>query len=234
MPALAAAQRQEIADYREALRQELANLRTRIAPPAGNRISLKGRVFTLPDGSTHPGPIAAVVLDWRNSHRYWPQTYDPNQLADPVCFALSREFDALAPHPESPEPQAARCAICPKNVFGTAPNGKAKACKGGRRLAIVPPDADADAEPMLLDVSPTAISSFESYVLGLATEGKMPVEVVTHIGFKPDADYPSLLFAKPKPLTDRQLAVMIKLRAKAQAVLDAQGPSAGGDGDVPW
>jgi hypothetical protein len=52
MPAAATTQRQAIAEYREALRQELAALHTRIAPPAGNRISLKGRVFTMPDGST--------------------------------------------------------------------------------------------------------------------------------------------------------------------------------------
>jgi hypothetical protein len=39
MPAIAAAQRQAIAEYRQQLRQELAVLHTRIAPPAGNRIA---------------------------------------------------------------------------------------------------------------------------------------------------------------------------------------------------
>jgi hypothetical protein len=50
---------------------------------------------------------------------------------------------------------------------------------------------------MLLDASPTAISAFESYLLGLATEGKMPVEVVTHIAFDPASDFPSLGLASP-------------------------------------
>ena len=79
---------------------------------------------------------------------------------------------------------------------------------------------------MLLDASPTAISAFESYLLGLATEGKMPVEVVTLIAFDPASDFPSIRFGKPKPLTDRQLATMIKLREKAQAMLDMTGARA--------
>jgi hypothetical protein len=223
MPAAATTQRQAIAEYREALRQELATLHNRVAPPAGNRISLKGRVFTMPDGSTHAGPIAAVILDFRNHNSYWDTPYNPQQLTDPVCFAVSREFGDLAPSADASTPQAEHCAVCPRNVFGSAANGKAKSCKNARRLAIVPPDATLETEPMILTTSPTAISAFESYVLGLATEGRMPVEVVTHIAFKPDADYPTLVFGKPKPLTDRQLAVMMGLRAKAQLALDMIG-----------
>jgi hypothetical protein len=223
MPAAATTQRQAIAEYREALRQELATLHSRVAPPAGNRISLKGRVFTMPDGSTNPGPIAAVILDWRNQNAFWNTPYNPQQLTDPVCFAVSREFGDLAPSADASNPQAEHCAVCPRNVFGSAANGKAKSCRNARRLAIVPPDATLETEPMIVTTSPTAISAFESYVLGLATEGRMPVEVVTHIAFKPDADYPTLVFGKPKPLTDRQLAVMMGLRAKAQLALDMTG-----------
>ena len=235
MPALAAAQRQAIAEYRQQLRQELAVLHTRVAPPAGNRISLKGRMFNMPDGSTHPGPIAAVILDFRSHNQYWAVPYDPNRLEDPICFAVSRTYDDLAPSPDAPERQADRCNNCPRNIFGSAPNRKAKACRNSRRLAIVPPDATPDAEPMILSASPTAISAFESFVIGLAaSEGKMPVEVVTHIAFKPDAEYPSLVFGKPKPLTDKQLAVMMALRAKAQPALDLQRLGTRGEGDVPW
>jgi hypothetical protein len=188
----------------------------------------------MPDGSTNAGPIAAVILDFRNHNQYWAGPYDPDRLEDPICWAVNRTYDALAPSPESVETQAERCAFCPKNVFGSAPNRKAKACRNARRLAIVPPDATLETDPMILTTSPTAISAFESYVLGLATEGKMPVEVVSHIAFKPDADYPTLVFGKPKPLTDKQLAVMMALRAKAQLALDLQGLGTRAEGDVPW
>ena len=233
MPAAATTQRQAIAEYREALRQELAALHTRIAPPAGNRISLKGRVFTMPDGSTNPGPIGAVILDFRNYNSYWDTPYNPNQLVDPVCFALSREFGDLAPSADATNPQAEHCAVCTRNVFGSAANGKAKRCKNARRLAIVPPDATLETAPMLLDASPTAISAFESYLLGLATEGKMPVEVITHIAFDPASDFPSLRFGKPKPLTDQQLAVAMKLREKAQVMLDMTGARAANEETGP-
>jgi hypothetical protein len=64
----------------------------------------------------------------------------------------------------------------------------------------------------------------------------MPVEVVTHIAFKPDVGLPVLVFGKPKPLTDKQLAVMMALRAKAQPMLDLDGlgTRARAEGDVPW
>jgi len=233
MPAAATTQRQAIAEYREALRQELATLHTRIAPPAGNRISLRGRVFTMPDGSTNQGPLGAVILDFRNHNSFWSTPYNPQQLTDPVCFALSREFGDLAPSADATNPQAEHCAVCPRNVFGSAPNGKAKRCRNSRRLAIVPPDATLETAPMLLDASPTAISAFESYLLGLATEGKMPVEVITHIAFDPASDFPSLRFGKPKPLTDRQLAVMMKLREKAQVMLDMTGARAANEETGP-
>jgi hypothetical protein len=155
-------------------------------------------------------------------------------MEDPICWAVSRAYDGLAPSPDAVEPQAESCASCPKNVFGSAPNRKAKACRNARRLAIVPPDATLETEPMILTTSPTAISAFESYVLGLATENKMSVEVVTLIAFDPASDFPSLRFGKPKPLTDKQLAVMMKLRAKAQPVLDLQGVGPAGEKDVPW
>jgi hypothetical protein len=235
MPAIAAAQRQQIAAYRDQLRQELASLHTRVAPPAGNRISLKGRVFTMPDGSTNPGPIGAVILDFRAHNQYWAAPYDPNHLEDPICWSISRTYEDLSPSPDALERQAERCNNCPKNVFGSAPNRKARACRNSRRLAIVPPDATLETEPMILSASPTAISAFESFVIGLAaSEGKLPVEVVTLMTFKPDVDYPSLVFGKPKPLNDKQLAVMMALRAKAQPMLDLDGLGTRAEGDVPW
>jgi hypothetical protein len=60
------------------------------------------------------------------------------------------------------------------------------------------------------------------------------VEVVTHIAFKPDTDFPTLVFGKPKPMTDKQLAVMMALRAKAQPALDLQGLGTRTTGEVPW
>jgi hypothetical protein len=221
-----------IAAYRERLRQELASLHTRIAPQSGNRISLRGKVFSMPDGSIHRGPIAAVILDWRNHNAYWNVPYNPQQPADPVCFALSREFHDLAPSPECSAPQAERCALCAKNVFGSAMNGKAKACKNTRRLAIVPPDATPETEPMILHTSPTAIGAFESYVTTLAADdaGLMPVQVITHIAFKPNTDYPTLVFGKPTPLPDDRLAVMMELREKAQLALDVRGQRPANDG----
>jgi hypothetical protein len=213
-----------IAKMREQLRQELAGLNKRISPPSGNNISTKGKVFSMPDGSTNPGPMAAVILDWRAVNQYYNGVYDPAKPVSPVCWAIHSEPDQQAPSAACPDQKAETCTECAMNKFGSAPTGKGKACKNTRRLAIVPADATVDTIPMILTVSPTGIKNFESYVnqLGAGENGQMPIEVATHIGFKPDAAYPTLVFGKPVSLTDEQLAVMLKLREVAQASLDRE------------
>jgi hypothetical protein len=108
-----------------------------------------------------------VILDFRSHNQYWAAPYDPNHLEDPICWAVSRTYDDLAPSPDAPSGRPSAATICPRNVFGSAPNRKARACRNSRRLAIVPPDATLETEPMILSASPTAISAFESYVIGL-------------------------------------------------------------------
>lgn len=77
-----------IAAYREQLRKELAGLSKRVAPPSGNRISLKGKVFTLPDGSSNKGPFAAVILDWRCVNRYYEGVYNPQSPKPPRLLGI--------------------------------------------------------------------------------------------------------------------------------------------------
>lgn len=212
-----------IAAYREQLRQELAGLSKRVAPPSGNRISLKGKVFTLPDGSSDKGPFAAVILDWRCVNRYYEGIYNSQSPKPPICWATSKRVDDLAPGDDVKAPKADSCDTCPMNEWGSSPTGKGKACKNTRRLAVVPADATGDTEIMVLDVSPTGLKNFDNYVnsLGAGEHGQLPIEVVTHVGFNPAMDYPTLVFGRPEPITDEQLAVMMHLREKAQVALDA-------------
>lgn len=227
MSASAAATSTAIASFRDKLRAELATLTDRTAPPSGNRIGLKGKIFSLPDGTTSPGPLACVILDWRIDHEYYDKPYNSQNPVPPVCWALSPQNAGLTPSERAPKPQAETCAGCEKNKFGSAATGKGKACKNMRRIAVVPADATAETEPMLLFASPTATGIFDSYVTGLAAgdEGQSSLEVITHVAFKADTDYPTLVFGKPVPLSDEKLGIMMTLRAKAQAMLDAEPKS---------
>lgn len=207
-----------LVDIREQIKNELEGVKGTVPAPSGRNISTKGKVFTFPDGKTTQGPISAVILDHRNFNRYFQAAYDPQNPKPPECFAISKDISGLGPHEEAKGPVADSCAECPMNKWGSAPTGKGKACRNTVRLAIIEPDADADAEPYILTVSPTALKSWAALVSGLEAVGKLPVQVVTQIAFDPNQAYPTLLF-KAADVHDR-LEEMWTFREKAQSLLD--------------
>ncbi len=181
------------------IKKELEAQKKHLGALPSNKIATKSKQFTLPDGQSSPGPMEAVVLDYAWFMVNYPGVYNSNNPQQPNCFAVGRENPdggELKPHESAADPQHADCKDCPKNEWGSAPTGKGKACKNQRRLILLPPNADADAEPMTLYVSPGALKNFDSYVSRLAAEHSMlPVQVITEISFDKNQSYPSLCFA---------------------------------------
>ena len=205
-----------LVDYEAQLAEEAAHVRDTIAAPSGNKISTKGKMFSLPDGSSNAGPMQVVVLDYTSFNSYYPGTYDPQNPASPDCWALNRVIDDLAPSPNAPKPQAESCAACPHNQFGSS--GRGKACKNTRRLVVTAPNATEKTLPMTLEVSPGAIKVFDAYVEDISkTHHSMPVRVITEVSFDPNKAFPSLVF---KDLgLHPNLGAMMGMRERAQSVL---------------
>lgn len=209
-----------VVDIRAQLRAEIEATKDRVAPPSGGKISTQGKIFTLPDGRTSSGPLKLIVLDWRIVHSYYTGIYDPAKRASPDCWALSTNLDCA---PDPAKVKAAKCdscAKCPFNEWGSAATGKGKACKESRRLAVIPTDATPDTIPLLLEVSPTGIKSFEAYVTRLNSIGKHPMEAVAEVAFKSDAHYPTLVFGVDSMLDDDQLAIAFAIRKMVDPILD--------------
>lgn len=211
----------QVLDIRAQLRAEIEATRTRVAPPSGGKISTKGKVFTLPDGRTSNGPLKLVILDWRISHNYYTGLYDPAKRSAPDCWSLSTTLDC-APDPEKVKtPKCDSCAACPFNEYGSG-QGNGKACKESRRLAVIPPDADVNTAPLILEVSPTGIKGFEAMVTKLSSMGKHPMESIAEVAFKSDAHYPTLVFNVDSMLDDDQLAIAFAIRKIAEPILDRE------------
>lgn len=213
----------ELTALQKRIQDELAGIRGTVAAPSGRNISTKGKVFSLPDGTSSQGPLNCVILDHRNFNRYFTEAYNPQAPKPPQCFAIAKEIRDLAPHEEAVSPQAETCAECAMNKFGSAPTGKGKACRNTVRLAVAPADAADDAEPMILTVSPTGLKSWNALVNNLAAIGMLVIQVETEISFDPNAAYPTLLF-KPRAAHER-LETFWALREKAQVLLE-QPPAA--------
>lgn len=208
-----------IVDIRAKLKAEIEAQRARLAP-SGNRISLQGKVFSLPDGRTSPGPLQLVILDWRVVHSYYTGIYDPAKPQPPVCWAIGIGTEA-APDPDKvAKPRCDTCAACPYNEYGSAAVGKGKACKEYRRVAVAPIDAQSESDIFILDVSPTGITPFERYIGKLLSVGLQPLETLTEVAFKSDATYPTLVFGKGGPLSDEQVAHFFGLREHTAKLLE--------------
>lgn len=180
------------------IKKQLAEQKSQLGALPSNKIGLKNKEFTLPDGQKSPGPLECIILDFAWFMVHYPGVYNSNNPQQPNCFAAGREKPEggeLAPAASVEKPQGENCRDCDKNQWGSATSGRGKACKNQRRLILVPPDFDENTEPMTMYVSPGGLKNFDKYVSRLNNEqGALPVQVITAISFDPDQTYPLLRF----------------------------------------
>lgn len=209
----------EIMNYEAEFAKIAEQTKHALTTPKINYLSVKGKIFTLPDGKTTP-KITCVVLDFVRINVLLPP-YNPNIRPNPKCWAIGRDDAALAPPTHCPAIQATICTECPNNKFGTATNGgRGKACANQYRLAIVAPDATITSDISMVKISPTGLDRWRRYVV--QTESAMGsagfCRVTTEISFDPNRDYPSLLFHTVDPVKNPEIVLALQRRA-AQEIL---------------
>lgn len=134
----------------------------------------------------------AIIIDGILENCYYPDKFDPDTPTPPVCYAFGRNDKEMAPHDKSTEKQSPLCADCQWNEFGSAEQGKGKACKNQRRLALIPADKlDAATlgrvEAAFLKVPVTSVKGWAAYVRTLSALYKVaPLGVVTTVSARPD------------------------------------------------
>lgn len=86
------------------------------------------------------------------------------------------------------------CKGCPLNEYGTAKNGRGKACKNMRRLYIM---TEGLPLPVILTLPPTSLTSFANYRLSsLAAKKLKPNEVVTEFSIEVDTNEDGIKYSK--------------------------------------
>lgn len=186
-----------LVSLKEKLAAQAAALNERTAAPGGDKIKLSRGKFKLPDGS-ETDELQIVIVDFLSVNSFYEGAYDPNNISPPACFAIGTIPTQLVASDNSPNKQSDACSTCPMNQFGSSGNGKA--CKNGRRLAVLPPDADEDTPMWILDVSPTGLKGFDGYVRSVSQKfGLPPIGVLTTVSMDASVDYPKLVFSDPQP-----------------------------------
>ena len=158
-------------------------------------------------GKAVPHQLDVIIVDWMKdvSREFYVKAYDPDAKATlPDCWSgLGDKPDAKATAPQSDS-----CAACPKNVDGSGQNGKGKACRFKRRIAVL---VEGDPTGDIYQMSFAAKSlfgkgvgnehPFESYCNYLKANGEAPDTVVTKIMYDLDADTLTLKFKAVRHLT---------------------------------
>lgn len=138
--------------------------------------------------------INVIVLTSAFENSLYTSAYDPNNISNPDCFALSLTGDDMVPDPMVPNPPSQTCDACPNLVWGSDPKGgRGKACKEVVRLALLPvgnassEEAISKSEIATMKLSVTNVKHWGNYVQKLAAmSGRPPWSVITEIKVVPD------------------------------------------------
>jgi hypothetical protein len=158
-------------------------------------MSIKGKKFSIGDeklGTT----LDVVILADMYDHSYYDRDYDPDTITPPACFAVGAVLSEMAPHDTSPDKQSATCNTCPKNEFGSAKNGKGKACRNGRRLLVAAVSGQNVnlADLAIINIPPTSLKAYARYTKNITVVHKLPTwAVITKLTFDEDSAWPSIV-----------------------------------------
>ena len=205
----------------EQIAEDLKALQQQVGGPTVMQIRMSGKGFTTPDGETHDA-IRGVIVDFASANMHYPGVYNKDVSTPPNCFAVNKIIDQMAPHADSPEPQAETCTDCPMNKFESGV-GKSKACKNTRKLALIQENATEDSPIWLLSIPPKSLRYFDTYASTTLSgkHGVTPICAVTEITMDPKEDYASPRFAFDRLLTEKELVAYYQRRQEAESLLMA-------------
>ena len=209
----------------------------RVKIPSGG-----GLAFEVPgDDPENPDTekeIIGVIVDHHPVNAYWADKYSGANNA-PDCASMDGKVGVDLDGNRKP------CNSCPMNAWGTADDGRGKACKNMRRLYIL---RDGESLPLLLTLPPTSLKNLSDCIaLRVVSKGLRSYGVVTKVSLRKaqnagGINYSQAVFALAGKLAPEQVAAMseysqgIKVLTRQLAIgaEESDGYSAGGDDDIDY
>ena len=162
-------------------------------------------------GKAIRGEFNAIILAMleKPSRSYYEKDYDPDAKGSaPDCFSNLGD----KPEASAANRQASNCASCPKNIDGSGKNGKGKACRFSRKVALFL-DGDDSGEVYQFNIPAKSLFGkgtgntlpFEQYCRHLVSNNAAPDRVVTTIAYNLDAETMELNFTADRFITPEEL-----------------------------
>lgn len=139
---------EDLADDMEGLQMSFQ----RIKIPSGGNL-----VFEIPtDDPENPNyekTIEGVLIFHHDSNAYWPEGSEYDDNTAPLCSSVDGKHGIGEP--------GGSCAICALNQYGTAAEGRGKACKNMRSLYLL---QSGECVPIQISLPPTSLKPFKNFI----------------------------------------------------------------------
>ena len=124
----------------------------RIKIPSGGNL-----VFEIPtDDPENPNyekTIEGVLIFHHDANAYWPEGSEYDENTAPLCSSLDGKLGIGEP--------GGHCAMCAMNQYGTASEGRGKACKNMRMLYLL---QSGECVPIQISLPPTSLKPFKNFI----------------------------------------------------------------------
>ena len=175
----------------------------RVKIPSGG-----GLAFEVPgDDPENPDAekeLVGVIVDHHPVNAYWQDKYS-GANNPPDCASMDGKIGVDQDGNRKP------CNSCPMNEWGTAEDGRGKACKNMHRLYII---REGEMLPLLLTLPPTSLKNLSDYIaLRVVSKGMRSYGVVTKVSLKKaqnagGINYSQAVFALAGKLAPAQVSAM--------------------------
>jgi hypothetical protein len=195
-------------DIAQAMSEEMDGLQVdfdRVKIPTGG-----GLAFEVPgddpDSPDMEKELVGVIVDHHPVNAYWENKFE-GQNNPPDCSSMDGK-QGLNPNTG----EIRNCKTCPLNQFGSAEDGRGKACKNMHRVYLL---RSGEMFPVLITLPPTSIKPLSNYIAKrVLAIGKRTTEVITKISLKKAQNssgiiYSQVQFAKVEDL-DPEIAEQIR------------------------
>lgn len=216
----------------------------------GRFFSTRAGMLQFDDVALPGNQMCVIVGSWCLENVYYETAFDADNRTPPTCFAFCKnpeEKDEMGPPEivdteEVFERQSELCRDCEKNEWGSARQGRGKACGNRRRLALLPAGTYTSAgrgggfeleliedeehfrscDEAFLKVPVTSGKGFDSYVKDVADQLKKPLfAVYTRIYLTPDPKSQfKVNFELIEPVEKALLPVLMERYRKLQEGID--------------
>lgn len=165
-------------------------------------------------GKAIRGEFNAIIVDMlaKPSLEYYEAAYDPDAKGTaPDCYSHLGD----KPEANAVNKQSANCATCQHRIEGSGANGKSKACRVKRKIALLL-EGDDSGEIYQFNVPGKSLFGkgdgdsfpYEAYCRYLVANNSSPDRVVTKIAYNLDAETMELNFTATRFITADELPLV--------------------------